>query len=216
MALCLPIRKRKCPAKPWRGEEETGGRRISASKKRCPRGNRCARLRHGEAAHHATIPSSIDRLGGNLRRHGPGGAARPRHATGAPAARRANAVPAQHRLDLERGHGPAAGRLRRPPGADARARRAGEGVDPLHPCVHDRARLRAQPCRHHHGHVPTGDRRAAHAHDREHRARAARSLSRRAALLRQGVSGIPARRRLLHEQPGEDRLPVRRALHDLG
>ena len=28
--------------------------------------------------------------------------------------------------------------------------------------------------------------------------------------------GIPARRRLLHQQPGEDRLPVRDAVHDLG
>ena len=66
------------------------------------------------------------------------------------------------------------------------------------------------------GHVSGGDRRAAHAHDRGSGAGAAGSISRGAAVLRQGIPRVPARGRLLHQQPREDRLPVRGAVHDLG
>ena len=51
----------------------------------------------------------------------------------------------QHRLDLERGHEPAARRLRRRAGAYAGARSIGQGIRPLHARVHDGAGLRAQP-----------------------------------------------------------------------
>ena len=45
---------------------------------------------------------------------------------------------------------------------------------------------------------------------------AARSVPRGAAVLREGVSRISARGGLLHQQSRQDRLPVRRAVHDLG
>ena len=126
------------------------------------------------------------------------------------------AFPSQHRLDLQRRHEPAARRLRRPRRADAGARPACVGIDPLHARVLVGAGLRAEPRGDHHRHAPERDRRPAHADDRERRARAARAVSRRAAVLRQGVSRVPARRRLLHDQSRQDRLPVRRAVHDLG
>ncbi len=78
------------------------------------------------------------------------------------------------------------------------------------------ARLRAEPRGDHHRHAPDADRRSPHADDRGSRARAARTVSRGAAVLRQGVSRVSARRRLLHDQSRQDRLPVRRAVHDLG
>ena len=132
------------------------------------------------------------------------------------AARCRRRAAAEHRLDLERGHEPAPRRVRRPdrPHADAGSPR--DPVDQVHPCVHDRAGVRAEPCRHHHGDVSDGDWGAAHAHHRRHGARAARAISGRPAVLRQGVPRVPARRRLLHQQPREDRLPVRDAFHDLG
>ena len=150
-------------------------------------------------------PDDLRRLHQPRSRSRPGAAARCR--------RRAAA---EHRLDLERGHEPAPGRLRRRGRAHADARSPRDTVDQVHPCVHDRAGVRAEPCRHHHGDVPDGDRGAAHAHHRRHGPRAARAISGRSAVLRQGVSRIPARRRLLHQQSREDRLPVRRAFHDLG
>ena len=79
-----------------------------------------------------------------------------------------------------------------------------------------RRRVRAKPRGDHHGHVSDVDRRAAHADDGGSRARAAGAVPRGAAALREGVSRISARGRLLHEQSREDRLPVRRAVHDLG
>ena len=59
-------------------------------------------------------------------------------------------------------------------------------------------------------------RRAAHADDRGQRAGAAGPVSRGAAVLCEGVSGVSARGWLLHDEPRQDRLPVRRAVHDLG
>ena len=98
------------------------------------------------------------------------------------------AFPSQHRLDLQRRHEPAAGRLRRPRRADAGARPACVGIDPLHARVLVGAGLRAEPRGDHHRHAPERDRRPAHADDRERSTRAARAVSRRAAVLRQGVS----------------------------
>ena len=82
--------------------------------------------------------------------------------------------------------------------------------------VHDGAGLRAQPRRDHHRHVPDDARRAAHAHDQGQRAGAAGPVPGRAAVLREGVSRVPARGRLLHDEPRQDRLSVRRAVHHLG
>ena len=123
---------------------------------------------------------------------------------------------AQHRLDLQRRHEPASRGLRRRRGPAPDARSLRRAVDPLHACVQHRAGLRAEPGGHHHGHVSGGDRRAAHAHDRGSGAGAAGSISRGAAVLRQGIPRVPARGGLLHQQPREDRLSVRRAVHDLG
>ena len=123
---------------------------------------------------------------------------------------------AQHRLDLERRHEPASRRLRRCAGPDAGARSPGaQSIRYTHAFTHG-AGLRAEPRRDHHGHVSERDRRAAHAHDRGYGAGAAGPVSRGAAVLCEGVPGVPARGRLLHEQPRQDRLPVRRAVHDLG
>ena len=122
----------------------------------------------------------------------------------------------QHRLDLERRHEPAPRRVWRSAGAHAGARSTRQRIHPLHARVYDRAGLRAEPCGHHHRHVSERDWRAAHADDRRSCARVARAVPRRAAVLREGVSRVSARGRLLHQQSRENRLPVRRALHDLG
>ena len=128
----------------------------------------------------------------------------------------AGPLASEHRLDLQRGHEPAPRRLRRPRSRGRRCSTASRAIDPLHARVRDGAGLRAEPRGDHHRHVPERHRRAAHADDRGRGAGAAGAVSRRAAVLRQGVSRVPARRRLLHEQSREDRLPVRRAVHDLG
>ncbi len=139
---------------------------------------------------------------------------------GGPGCRSAAGCPcafqAEHRLDLERRHEPAHRRLWRCAGANARARSARARIDPLHARVHDGACVRSEPRGDHHRHVSDGDRRAAHAHDRRSRARAAGTVPRGAAVLRESISGVSARGRLLHEQSREDRLPVRRPVHDLG
>ena len=95
---------------------------------------------------------------------------------------------------------PRLGRVRRRARAHAGARSLRQRVDPLHERVHDGAGLRAEPRGDHHRHVPDGDRRAAHADDRGSRARAAGAVPRGAAVLRQGVSRVPARGRLLHDR----------------
>ena len=126
------------------------------------------------------------------------------------------AFAAEHRLDLERRHEPAHRRVWRRAGADARVGSPRARIDPVHARIYDGAGVRSEPRRDHHGHVSERDRRAAHAHDRRSRARAAGAVPRGAAVLRESLSGISARGGLLHEQSREDRLSVRRAVHDLG
>ena len=132
------------------------------------------------------------------------------------AARRPSAFSSQHRLDQQRGHEPAARGVRRPPGADTGAGSLCQPIYSLHERLHHGAGVRAESRGDHHRDVSDVDRRAAHADDRRPRPRIAGTIPRGPSVLRQGVSRVLAGRRLLHDQPRQDGLSVRRAVHHLG